>query len=498
MKDIVSDTVEGRAGPRTTSTPGKKGAGKIKESVAMEKLLIVDDSEDIRKQLKWGCTNEYTMLLAGDAQEAQALFLKHRPKVVVLDLGLPAHGNGTEEGFRCLDEMLTGHPFSKIIIVTGSGDTGNALRAVQSGAYDFLQKPIDLGELKIIIKRAFHLSALEEENRRLRTALDKKSSVMTGIIGQCPSMLDVFGTIRKVATSDVAVLVQGESGTGKELVARAIHAASPRRARDFVTINCGAIPENLLESELFGHEKGAFTGAHVQVQGKVEYAHTGTLFLDEIGELPAPLQVKLLRFLQDKTIQRVGGREDITVDARIIAATNRNIGDEITAGRFREDLYYRIGVVTIHLPPLRERKGDITLLGTLFLKRFNEEFKKRIKGFSAASLELMEDYAWPGNVRELENKIQRAVILSEGALIEPHDLGFSAKPTQPHAADMMPEGSTLKNARDRVEREMILSARDRHKGNIAHAAEELGISRPTFYDIMKKHGLFHVTHQQPS
>jgi two-component system NtrC family response regulator len=464
----------------------------------MEKLLVVDDSEDIRKQLKWGFTNEYTMLLAGDAQEALALFSKHLPKVIVLDLGLPPHPDGTEEGFRCLEEMLKAHYFTKVIIATGQGDIGNALRAVQGGAYDFLQKPIDLGELKVIIKRAFHLHALEEENRRLRSVLDRKDGALSGIVGQCPAMLDVFATIRKVATSEVAVLIQGESGTGKELVARAIHAMSPRREHNFVAINCGAIPENLLESELFGHEKGSFTGAHAQVQGKVEFAQSGTLFLDEIGELPPLLQVKLLRFLQDKTIQRVGGREDILVDARIIAASNRVLGEEITAGRFREDLYYRIGVVTIQLPPLRERKEDIALMGTLFLRQYGDEFKKRIKGFSSASLECMESYAWPGNVRELENKVKRAVILSETALIEPHDLGLSDKAaTLPGSVPVL-ERRTLKDARDRLEREMIMQAMDRHKGNIAQASEELGISRPTFYDIMKKHGLFHATSGQAS
>jgi two-component system NtrC family response regulator len=459
----------------------------------MEKLLIVDDSEEIRKQLKWGFGSDYALLMAPTVSDALTLYLKHRPKVVVLDLGLPPDQDGSGEGFRCLGEMLAGNHFTKIIIVTGNGDNAIALRAVQGGAYDFLCKPIDLAELKVIVKRAFHLHGLEEENRKLRFALDKKSGAMTGIIGQCPAMMDVFSTIRKVATSDVAVLIQGESGTGKELVARAIHAAGPRRQRDFVAINCGAIPENLLESELFGHERGAFTGAHAQVQGKVEYAQGGTLFLDEIGELPAPLQVKLLRFLQDKTIQRVGGREDITIDVRIVAATNRTIPDEIKSGRFREDLYYRIGVVTVQLPPLRERNDDIRLLGTLFLMRFCEEFKKRIKGFSSAALELMESYAWPGNIRELENKIQRAVILSEGPLIEPCDLGFSARPSS--AAISMPASTTLKEARDRVERQLLIQAMDRRKGNIAQAAEDLGISRPTFYDIMKKHGLFHMAHQ---
>jgi two-component system NtrC family response regulator len=460
----------------------------------MERLLVVDASEDIRKQLKWGFGSEYNLLLAATAHESLALYMKHRPKVVVLDLGFRPDEDGTEEGFRCLGDMVTSNHFAKVIIMTGNGDTENALRAIRNGAYDFLRKPVDLVELKVVVRRAFHLHALEEENRKLRTTLDKKSGALTGIIGQCPAMLGVFTTIRKVGTSNVAVLIQGESGTGKELVARAIHAASSRRDRDFIPINCGAIPENLLESELFGHERGAFMGAHAQVQGKVECAQKGSLFLDEIAELPAPLQVKLLRFLQDKMIQRVGGSEDVAVDARIIAATNRVISDEIKKGRFREDLYYRIGVVTIQLPSLRERQEDITLLGSLFLMRFGEEFKKRIKGFSAAAVEQMEAYAWPGNVRELENRIQRAVILSEGPLIEPHDLGFSPKPATPPV--MMPASTTLKNARDRVERQLVIQAMDRHKGNIAQAAEDLGISRPTFYDIMKKHGLFHITNQQ--
>jgi two-component system NtrC family response regulator len=460
----------------------------------MQKLLIVDDSEDIRKQLKWGFTSDYALLMASTVPEALALYQKHRPKTVVLDLGLPPRQEDASEGFRCLREMLSVNPYAKVIVVTGSAESGAALQAVQNGAYDFLRKPIDLAEMKVIVRRAFHLQTLEDENRKLRYALDKKNGALTGIIGQCPAMIEVFSTIRKVATSDVAVLVQGESGTGKELVARAIHAASARREADFVAINCGAIPENLLESELFGHERGAFTGAHAQVHGKVEYARSGTLFLDEIGELPAPLQVKLLRFLQDKRIQRVGGREDIEVNTRIVAATNRVLPEEIKSGRFREDLYYRIGVVTIPLPPLRERKEDLSTLAMLFLMRFNEEFKKRIKGFSAGALEFMESYAWPGNVRELENKIQRAVILSEGPLIEPYDLGFSARPV-PAALPAGPV-TTLKDARDRLERQMIMQAMDRRKGNIVQAAEDLGISRPTFYDIMKKHGLFHIAHQQ--
>lgn len=459
----------------------------------MEKLLIVEDSEEIRAKLKLGFESDYSVLLASSAAEARTLFLKYRPKVVVLDLGFPPEESGAEEGFRCLEQMLANNHYTKIIIVTGSGDTGSAIRAVQSGAYDYLRKPVEQSELKVIVKRAFHLQRLEEENRKLRLVLDKKSGALTGIVGQCPPMLEVLSMIRKVATSDVAVLIQGESGTGKELVARAVHAASPRSRGDFIAINCSAIPESLLESELFGHERGAFTGAHAQVCGKLEYAHGGTLFLDEIGELSSALQVKLLRYLQDKKLQRVGGREEIAVDSRLVAATNRTMSEEIMNGRFREDLYYRIGVVTIHLPPLRERREDIAVLGALFLMRFADQFRKRIKGFSASALEMMESYSWPGNVRELENKIQRAVILAEGPLVEPHDLGFSPRPAA--TALPLPATVTLKAARDKIERQLVIQAMDRHKGNIAQAAEDLGISRPTFYDIMKKHGLFHITHQ---
>ena len=457
----------------------------------MEKLLIVEDSEEIRKQLKWGLGKEYSVLLAGDGKEAISLFKKHNPKVILLDLGLPPHESETEEGFRCLEEILKNLSVTKVIVITGSNEGDNALRAVQMGAYDFYQKPIDLKELKVIIHRAFYLFNIEEENRRLQTALEKKTSELAGMVGQCPEMLNVFSTIRKVASSDVSVLIMGESGTGKELVARAIHSKSNRDSRPFVAINCGAIPENLLESELFGHEKGAFTGAHAQVQGKVEYAHNGTLFLDEISELPANLQVKLLRFLQEKTIQRVGGREDITVNARIIAATNADLTKEIEKGRFREDLYYRIGVITIKLPPLRERGDDIMILANLYLRRFSKQFMKKVKGFSHSSIGLLTSYHWPGNVRELENKLQRAVIMSESSTIEPHNLGFAEGPGGERVATI--EVATLREARDKVEKDMIISAIQKHGGNIARAAEEMGISRPTLYDLMKKHDLYNIS-----
>lgn len=450
----------------------------------MKKLLVVDDSDEIRKQLKWGLGKDYPVLLAANSSEAIDLFRKNSPKVVTLDLGLPPHEDGTEEGFRCLREMLRIRPHTKIIVITGNEERASALRAVQDGAYDFYQKPVDLAVLKIIIERAFHLCTIEEENRRLNTAYEGQKTLMCGMVGQCPEMLQVFSTIRKIAPSDVSLLVEGESGTGKELVARAIHDLSLRKDSPFIPINCGAIPENLLESELFGHEKGSFTGAHSQVLGKVEYADKGTLFLDEIGELPAHLQVKLLRFLQEKTIQRVGGREDIPLDVRIISATNIDISKAIHEGTFREDLYYRLGVVTVKLPPLRSRGEDIMLLSTIFLRRLNDEFSKKIRGFSAASIELLKAYDWPGNIRELENKIQRAVLMSENLVIEPHDLGFLEK-SAVHGA-VHPEILTLKEAREKTERDLIITALDKNKGNIAKAAEDLGVSRPTLYDLMKK------------
>jgi len=454
----------------------------------MEKLLIVDDNEEIRKQLKWGLGGEYSILSASDGKEAISLFKKHRPKVVTLDLGLSPLPNGTDEGFRCLEEILRSHSPTKVIVITGNDDRENALRAVQSGAYDFYQKPIELKELKVIISRALYLYNIEEENSSLRVALDKKNAFMGEMIGQCPQMLEVFATIRKIASSDVTVLIHGESGTGKELVARAIHTMSLRKDRAFIPINCGAIPENLIESELFGHEKGAFTGALAQVQGKVEYAHKGTLFLDEIAELPFHLQVKLLRFLQEKIIQRVGGRENINVDARIIAATNIDIAKSIQEGKFREDLYYRIGVIIIKMPLLRERGDDIILMSNLFLRRASSEFSKRIRGFSSASIALLKSYEWPGNVRELENRIQRAVLIAESSIIEPYDLNFLEKTAVLNGP--CAEGETLREVRNKTEKNMIISAIEKHDGNIAKAANDLGVSRPTMYDLMKKHNIY--------
>jgi len=451
----------------------------------MEHLLIIDDNPDIRQQLKWGLGEQYEILLAGDVPQGLVIFKKQQPRVVVLDLGLPPHEHSSVEGFRCLAEMLDHNPNAKIIMLTGNSERENALQAIQMGAYDFYPKPPILDELKVIIARAFHVANIEEQNRALQRSLELKSTVAGGIIGQCAEMQSVFTTIRKVASSDVPIMITGESGTGKELVARAIQEASLRKSAPFIPINCGAIPENLLESELFGHEKGAFTGAHATVQGKLQYAHKGTLFLDEIGELPVNLQVKLLRFLQEGTIQRVGGREDIQVDTRTICATNIDILKAISEGKFREDLYYRIGVITINLPPLRERGDDILLLAHYYLRLFNDEHKKRVRRFGAAALSFLKGYEWPGNVRELRNKVQRAVIMSDSSSIEPADLGCSNN--QAAWSEPAKEIISLKEARDMAEREVISVAIERQHGNILKAAEDLDVSRPTLYDLMKKH-----------
>ena len=454
----------------------------------MEKLVIIEDDQTISSQLRWGLAHDYEVLVAGNRQDALQLIHKHVPKVVTLDLGLPPDASGCEEGFHCLEEILRRAPATKIIMVTGNGDRNNAIRAVQNGAYDYYSKPFDLAELRVILARAFHLAALEKENIRLQqSSLDQHGFNAGKLIGVSPRMQEVFSSIRKVASSGAAILVTGESGTGKELVAKAVHDLSTRKTKDFVAINCGAIPENLLESELFGHERGAFSGANNRVQGKVEYANKGTLFLDEIGELPLSLQVKLLRFLQEKKIQRVGGREDISVDARIIAATNRDITKEIEGGGFREDLYYRISVIHIHLPPLRERDGDIMLLANFFLRKFGTDLRKKARRFSTASVKLLESYEWPGNVRELENTVQRAVIMSDEAIIEPETLIFSPGTTKEKF--FRPSKLTLKDAREMVEREMVVAAMESKNNNMAKTAEALGISRPTLYDLVKKYNL---------
>ena len=445
-----------------------------------QKLLIVDDDEDLRTQMKWALTADYDVYLAEDRQSAIAIINKEQPAVVTLDLGLPPNPAGVEEGFAILDHILDNYSHTKVIIITGRSEKEHALRAVEKGAYDFFYKPIELDELKVVLRRAFHVSQLEQEQREMRHRLS--GDTFEGMIGTSPPMQDVFSTIRKVATTDAPVLITGESGTGKELVARAIHRLSLRESKHFIPINCSAIPENLIESELFGHEKGTFTGAHAQRKGRFEMAEGGTLFLDEIGDLPLTLQVKLLRFLQEKKIERVGGREQIEVDTRVLAATNRDLEEAMKNATFREDLYYRLNVVKISLPALRERNADVVLLAKTFLDRYTGEIRKKIKGFSSQAIESIERYPWPGNVRELENRIKRAVIMSEGKKITLEDLEMKSIAGSK-------ECIVLKDAREILEKERILKAMARNENNLTKAASDLGVSRPTLYDLMEKLGI---------
>jgi two-component system NtrC family response regulator len=443
-------------------------------------LLIVDDDENIRTQLSWALAKEYRVVAGEDRPRSLELFLAERPAVVILDLGLPPDPDGVAEGFAALEEMLQQDDLVKVIVSSGHGEREHAMQAIGRGAYDFLPKPVRVDELKLLLSRAFHVSRLEREYRELQRRVGARA--YEGMLGASPKMHEVFTAIRKVATTDAPVLVTGENGTGKELAALAIHRLGSRRDGPFIAINCGAIPENLLESELFGHEKGAFTGAHIQRKGRVELAQGGTLFLDEIGDLSSPLQVKLLRFLQEHRMERVGGREQIEVDVRVIAATNRDLKLAMREGRFREDLYYRLGVVVVSLPPLREREGDVPLLATTLLQKFADDVKKKITGFTPQALRAMERYSWPGNVRELENRVKRAVIMAEGAKISPADLDLGTAPSRY-------EGVSLKEAREAVEREFVQRALAKHHGNMTRAAAELGVSRPTLYEMTEKLGL---------
>jgi len=444
-----------------------------------EKLLIVEDEGELRKQMKWGLSEEYHILEAADRSQTLDIFRSEHPLVITLDLGLPPDEVGVGEGFAILEQVLEMDPTVKVIIITGRDERTHALKAIGQGAYDFLPKPMDFQDLRMVLKRAFTVAGLEREYRELRNQV--RPSGFEGMLGDSPQMQEVYEKIRKVATTEVPVLVVGESGTGKELAARAIHDLSSRREGPFVAINCGAIPENLLESELFGHEKGAFTGAHVQRIGRIEMARSGTLFLDEIGELPLSLQVKLLRFLQDQRIERVGGRQMIHVDTRIVAATNRDLQQSILEESFREDLYYRLGVVNIKIPPLRDREEDVLLLATAFLGSYSSSVgQKKNLSLSPAAVRAISAYHWPGNIRELENRVKRAVIMTEGRRIQPGDLELDTQ------EGSFPLGGTLKEAREKVERELIRGLMKRHGGNLTKVARELDISRPALYDLMKK------------
>lgn len=447
-------------------------------------LLLVDDDQEIRTQMQWALSDEYNLLTAGDRQEAVALFQKERPAATLLDLGLPPEPNEPGEGMAALSEIIAIDSAAKVIIVSGQGEKTNAIEAVGAGAYDFLCKPVEMEELKLLLRRCIYVAQLERDYQKLRE--ETRSGEFEQMIGSSPQIQGVFSYIRKVAGTTAPVLLLGESGTGKELAALAIHQRSPRKEKAFVAINCNGIPENLLESELFGHEKGSFTGAHMQRKGLIENAADGTLFLDEIGELPPPIQVKLLRFLQEQRFQRVGGRQEIQIDTRVIAATNADLQQSIVAGKFREDLYFRLAVVVIHIPPLRERGDDVAVLAREFLQRYATQNNKKNLAFSPDALRAIYQHNWSGNVRELQNRVKRAVIMADAKRLTAADLELTEiSKTAP---------ATLKEAREAVEKEVVQTALQRHQGKITSAALELGISRPTLYELMEKLGIARADH----
>ncbi len=452
-------------------------------------LLLVDDDAEIRDQMKWALSSEYQLLEASDRVTALAQVRKTMPRLILLDLGLPPDTDGASEGLAILREALKLNPVAKVIVVTGNSDRSKAVAAVESGAYDFIEKPIQLDVLKIVLQRAAYLSGLEQETRAISEQAGQAE--FEGLVGSSAQIGEVFRIIRRVAPSNVPVLITGESGTGKELVARAIHRQSLRMEGAFVAINCGAIPDTLLESELFGHEKGAFTGAVQQRKGRIESAQGGTLFLDEIGDIPLALQVKLLRFLQDHEIQRLGGKESVAVDARIIAATHVDLLSAISSGRFREDLYYRLCVVTISVPPLRDRRTDVPLLARAFLLRFAEEQRKPLIGFTAEAIAALTAHNWPGNVRELENRIKRAVVMAEGKYVTPSNLELQ------FTGVTEGEASTLRGSRESREKDLVRLAMERSNGNVSRAAAELGVSRPTLYQLLARYGLRRQKLEEP-
>lgn len=441
-------------------------------------LLIVEDDPALQKQIRWSF-DQFETLVADDRESALNQVRRHAPAVVTMDLGLPPDADSVSEGFRLLEQLLALAPDTKVIVLTGQNDQANALRAIAMGAYDFFAKPFEPEILGLTIDRAFRLHELQQENRRLQAM--RQPDALGGLITRDPEMLKICRTIEKVAPSNATILLLGESGTGKELLARGLHAASPRSDERFVAINCAAIPENLLESELFGYEKGAFSGAAKTTPGKIETAHRGTLMLDEIGDLPLTLQAKLLRFLQERIIERVGGRQEIPVDVRIVCATHQDLKAQIRDGRFREDLYYRLAEIVITIPPLRSRIGDAALLAHAFARHFAEE-QKRTMSLGEDAIGSITAHSWPGNVRELENCIKRAVIMADGNTLTAVDIGLETAGSEPASLD-------LRAIREEAERKAILAALSRSNGNVVRAAELLGVSRPTLYDLMHKFGL---------
>ena len=446
------------------------------------KLLIVEDDEGLQAQLKWAY-DDFDVVIVGDRASAIAALRAEEPPVVTLDLGLPPDPDGTSEGFAVLDEIMALKPDTKVIVASGHGARESALTAIERGAYDFYQKPVDIEQLGLIVRRAFNLHRIEAENRALAERAGEGNTVLGGLITTAPEMVRVARTIERVANTGVSVMLLGASGTGKELLARGLHEASTRKGGAFVAINCAAIPENLLESELFGHEKGAFTGAVKTTEGKIELADGGTLFLDEVGDIPLPLQVKLLRFLQERQIERIGGRKAIDVDTRIVCATHQDLEAMIRDGRFREDLFYRLAEVVVKIPSLAERPGDAALLAKAFLKRFAREMNPHVTGFAPDALAAIDAWGWPGNVRELENRVKRAAIMADGKLVTAADLDLQ------EGAEDDPDVLNLKSARERADRKVIRHALARSEGNISSTARLLGISRPTLYDLLKHHDL---------
>ena len=450
-------------------------------SKSLPKLLIVEDDPGLQAQLKWAY-EDFEVIVAGDRASAIAALRSEEPAVVTLDLGLPPDPDGTSEGFAVLDEIMALKPDTKVVVASGHGARESALTAIAKGAYDFYQKPVDIESLGMIVRRALHLHRIESENRALAERSDEGNRVLGGLITAAPEMVRVARTIERVANTNVSVMLLGASGTGKELLAKGLHEASDRAKGNFVAINCAAIPENLLESELFGHEKGAFTGAVKTTEGKIEMANGGTLFLDEVGDIPLPLQVKLLRFLQERTIERIGGRRSIAVDTRIVCATHQDLEAMIGDGRFREDLFYRLAEIVIKIPSLAERPGDAALLAKAFVARFAREMNPMVKGFAPDALAAIDSWGWPGNVRELENRVKRAVIMADAKLIGAEDLDLA--PTDEGEAPL-----NLKSAREHSDRKVIRHALARSEGNISSTARMLGISRPTLYDLLKQYAI---------
>jgi two-component system NtrC family response regulator len=445
----------------------------------MEKLLIIDDDKGIQKQLKWSLS-DFEAVLADDRESAIAAVRRHEPKVVTLDLGLPPDEANATEGLAALQEILTIAPHTKVIVITGNDDRTNALKAISAGAYDFYQKPIDPDVINVIVARAFSVAAIEEENRKMRQVAGSD----IGIIGNSEAIDRLRMMVKRIAPTQITALLLGESGTGKEVTANAVHLASDRKNKPFIAINCASIPETLLESELFGFEKGAFTGAHRATKGKIECAEGGTLFLDEIGDMPYSLQAKLLRFLQEKSIERLGGRQEIAVDVRVVCATNQNLEQMVADKTFREDLFYRVSEITLNIPPLRDRDEDVIILSQYFLQHYAVEYKRNVKSFSEDALSAIKAHKWPGNIRELQNKVKSSVIMTTGTQVTAIDLGFFENQDKSFELSL-----NLRTVREQAESIAIQKAYAISEGNMSKAADLLGVTRPTLYSLIEKYEL---------